>query len=908
MKSFDDSEESFDQLDDVERYRFLFDNASDLIAVVDRKGNFIELNKKFEEESLYSREEMIGKNIFTSGIVTKKSVQKILSIFSKVIKGEFVPVIEVDGVTKHGDIVPYELRAVPLIKNNKVIAAQAILRNLTERKKTIYALTKNKRKYSEIFNRSRDGFVMVDDSGRIIDANDAYCRMLGFTGDELKNLRNFYEITPKKWREWEEKEIWNNRLLKQGYSGRYEKEYIRKDGTVFPVELESYLVRDQQGDIDYLWGVARDITDKKKAEQKIIGLKDFYEQILENVHDGIWVTNNQDIMVYFNPGIERISGVNAEKVLGSNVYHDFAPETIEHFIDYYEKAKQTGEPQQYEAEVVTPAGRTTFQTGWLIPRFDTDKKYQGMICTVVDNTERKRFQDELIENKKRLDLALEGGDLGTWDWNIQTDEVHFNRRWAEMLGYDLEEVKSNISTWKNLTHSKDLPKVRQVLDDHLNGKTPFYEAVFRMKHKSGDYIWILDKGKVIEWDEEGKPVRACGTHLDITHQKRIELELEESEEKYRLIFEMSPIVITTADKKGRIIDINQSGADITGHLREELIGKKYNELNFIDRKLLFKILKNHFSKIIRGEPLGPIEMDVVDLKGNTHIVEVRISPIRKNDKFAGTQVIMQDITERKKAEEEIQQANNELKKLNQTLEQKVKERTEQIDRLLKQKDEFINQLGHDLKNPLGPFLQLLPILEDHISDEKDKRMIGVLNRNANYMRNLVKKTIDLAKLNSSKTTFSFENVSLGDLVNEVVSVNSSLFDDHKVVVENNVSSDCLVYADPFHIQEVFTNLFNNALKYSEDERWIGITTVEKDDYVLVSVRDKGIGISDDQLPYLFNEYYKADSSRHDFDSSGLGLPICKRIIEKHGGHIWAESKGIGKGSTFYFTLPKSDKP
>jgi len=200
---------------------------------------------------------------------------------------------------------------------------------------------------------------------------------------------------------------------------------------------------------------------------------------------------------------------------------------------------------------------------------------------------------------------------------------------------------------------------------------------------------------------------------------------------------------------------------------------------------------------------------------------------------------------------------------------------------------------------------LLPILENHVSDEKDKHLVKVLNRNANYMRNLVKKIIDLAKLNSSKTKFSFEDVSLGDLVDGVVAVNSSLFVEYGVVVENTVSSDCLVHVDPLHIQEVFTNLFNNAVKHSDKERWIGIDAVEQDDYVFVSVCDTGIGISEEQLCYLFDEYYTADSSRHDFDSSGLGLPICKRIIEKHDGWIWAESPGLGKGSTFYFTLPKS---
>ena len=918
-----------------------------------------------------------------------------------------------------------DLRVLPLVdENNDVELFVEWVRDITNRKETEKSLLESESRFRDLVNNTPDFIYSLNRERRHTAVNRSVCNALGIEEDEIIG-KNHLELGFAKdicdeWHKLHDKVFSTKQVVKA------ETSTLMPDGTEHIYEVVLTPIFDENENVTGIRGISRDITEKKKAKQKIIELKDFYEQILENVHDGIWVTDKHDKMIFFNPGMENISGVDAEKVLGLNIYHDFPVETTEYFIDHYERAKQTRKPQQYEARVVTPIGRTTFQTGWLIPRFDNDMNYQGMICTAVDNTERKRFQDKLIESKKRLDLALEGGDLGTWDWNIQTDEVHFNCRWAEMFGYQINELKPHISTWENLVHPDDLPRVRQVLNDHIHGKTPFYEARFRMKHKSGDYIWILDKGKVIELDEQGNPVRACGTHLDITHQKQIELALEESEQKYRLIFEMSPIGITTADKKGKIVDINQSGADITGHSRDELIGKKYNEINFIDRKVLFKIVKN-FSKTVKGEPLDPIEMDVVDLDGKTHIVEVRILPIRENGKFSGTQVMMQDITERKKAEEtlrkseeklsvifnssndafciqsipdlkiievndeackrfgysreefktlsvdditatptfsidseEIQQklkkvfdgetqsfewlskakngeeiwhlmtlktididgekrllvqakdisdlkkVHDDLKSLNEQLESEVEDRTEEIHRLLQQKDEFINQLGHDLKNPLGPFLQLIPILENHVADEKDKRMLNVLNRNANYMRNLVKKTIDLAKLNSSKTRFSFENVSLGDLVDEVIAVNSSLFDKHDVVVENNVSSDCLVYVDSLHVQEVFTNLFNNAVKYSKDERWIGIKAVEKNDWILVSFCDKGVGISEEQLPFLFDEYYKADSSRHDFDSSGLGLPICKRIVEKHGGQIWAESKGLGKGSTFYFTLPKKD--
>jgi len=269
------------------------------------------------------------------------------------------------------------------------------------------------------------------------------------------------------------------------------------------------------------------------------------------------------------------------------------------------------------------------------------------------------------------------------------------------------------------------------------------------------------------------------------------------------------------------------------------------------------------------------------------------------------QGIVRDITDRKKAQEKIREAKEKLEDLNENLEHKVKERTERINELLKQKDSFINQLGHDLKNPLGPFIQLLPILKKHINTEKDKEIVDVLERNAQYMRNLVKKTIELAKLNSSKITFNFEPVHLSEILDTVLSVNAMLFDKNDINIKNNISNDYKVYADQLRIEEVFTNLLTNAVKYTDGSGTIIIDAQPQDDKILISVADTGIGLTEKQIDHLFDEYYKADSSRHDFESSGLGLPICKRIIEKHDGSIWAESKGLGKGTTFYFTLKKA---
>jgi PAS domain S-box-containing protein len=149
-------------------------------------------------------------------------------------------------------------------------------------------------------------------------------------------------------------------------------------------------------------------------------------------------------------------------------------------------------------------------------------------------TERRQAEAQLLATQERLELALQGADLGTWDWNVKTGAVTFNKRYAEMLGYTLEEVEPHLHFWEKLVHPDELPAVVEILNAHLEGQTPFYETEHRLRHKLGSWVWVLAKGKVIGRDAQGKAVRACGTHLDITERKRAEVALRDSEERLRL--------------------------------------------------------------------------------------------------------------------------------------------------------------------------------------------------------------------------------------------------------------------------------------------------------------------------------------------------------------------------------------
>ncbi|HMA83990.1 MAG TPA: ATP-binding protein [Candidatus Thermoplasmatota archaeon] len=252
---------------------------------------------------------------------------------------------------------------------------------------------------------------------------------------------------------------------------------------------------------------------------------------------------------------------------------------------------------------------------------------------------------------------------------------------------------------------------------------------------------------------------------------------------------------------------------------------------------------------------------------------------------------------------ELQYTQKKLQELNTTLEQKVNDRTDEVTALLKEKEDFINQLSHDLKNPIGPIVNLLPMVIEDVTDPVLLKDLDVIYRNARYMKKLIMDTLKLARLEQLEHGIEVEQFDLYRLAENVIEDNQLSFND-KIAIQNNVDRNLVGWGDPLRIKEVFNNLISNAVHYSKDKKsLIRIDGYKQDDVIYVSVRDQGIGMNLEQVSHIFDEFYKADDSRHDKEASGLGLAICKKIIQKHGGRIWAESPGIGKGSTFYFTLP-----
>ena len=393
--------------------------------------------------------------------------------------------------------------------------------DITERKKAEEALQESKEQYKKLHESIRDGVVFVDMKGNITGSNSVFQSMLGYTDAELKSL-NFRDITTKESVRFEEA-FASKQLDEKGYTDPYEKEYQRKDGSILPVEISVIYLKNEKNIPFGMWGIVRNITERKKAEEGLASQRELYEQILEQSLAGYWDWDIPTGNEFLSPTFKKMFGYEDNEIENRAeswqklIFDEDLPGVYEIFNQHVESNGRI--PFYNEVRYHHRNGSTVWVicTGKVI-EWDDEGKAKRMIGCHIDITDRKNMEVAFKESQERMRFALEGSQLGEWDWSLKTNIVKRNARWAEMLGYSLDEIENNLQQGINLQHPDDRETSMKTIKDHLEGKTEYYDVRYRMRAKDGQYRWIHDCGKIMERDEFGKPVRLSGTHADITDQ------------------------------------------------------------------------------------------------------------------------------------------------------------------------------------------------------------------------------------------------------------------------------------------------------------------------------------------------------------------------------------------------------
>ena len=622
------------------------------------------------------------------------------------------------------------------------------------------------------------------------------------------------------------------------------------------------------------------------------------QHLVDSANVGIFKSTLQGDILFVNDALVHMGGFKSQEELVSKglILHYKNPRRREELLRSLQK---NIEVINFEIDFLDRDGNTKNAL--------VNARREGDIISgaIFDITALRNAEHALEESETEFQFLFDTVPTGIGVADFSGNIIASNKWMQQSLGYSAHQLKKLKMDELYVDASQRRTILQSLTKD---GKIRDFEISLRRKDSSVRLVLI--NSDLIK--RKGEKL-ILTTYRDITEQKKIEEEFRKSEKKFRTIVEHIPDSFYMFDFVGTILEVNTVSCEVLGYSKKDLIG---SSLSFIESEEHRQFLADRLQTI---KERGHLVFEEAHVKKDGTVIPVQVSAkVVSRDDGGIIQSLVRDISSIKETHDslryqsvkllqlnhELNMARGQLKVLNQNLEKKVKERTTQIETLMKQRDDFFIELGHDLKTPLTPLLNLPFILAKDEKDTERKKMFDIIIANVNRLKNTVFKTLDLTALNSP--SFHLRTVDL-DISSEITSWISDYKRSHtlkNIRIVTVLDEGLLVQANRSLIRKLLDNLMSNAVKYCPDGGKVTVGVTSTDALVTLSVSDSGIGMAEEQLHHIFEEFYKADESRHDLMSTGLGLPICKRIVEVHGGHIWAESPGLGKGSTFYVTLPR----
>jgi len=629
----------------------------------------------------------------------------------------------------------------------------------------------------------------------------------------------------------------------------------------------------------------------------------------------------------------------------------------------------------------------------------------------AQHAEVVRQQTMLTESERQLREILWATGVGTWEWNVQTGETRFNDRWAEICGYTLRDLEpSSIKVWERLVHPDDARRSQEALERVFAREEETYSCEARMRHRDGHWVWILDQGRVVEWDDEGRPLRMSGTHLDISARKAREAELARLLRLNQDILDAAGEGIFGVDTSGTITFVNRAAAAILGHEPAALVGRQAHEafhhhradgsvypagdcptcaayglgqttrvegdafwrrdggmvtVDFVATPIVdaggqtrgavvvfrdvteMRDQQARLRKLSQAVEQSPVSVLITDRDGAIEYVNRTFEQVTgytfaevkgqnprilqsgqksreeyaalwdtilggaswsgefQNKRKDGTVFwelatiapvvddagrivnfigVKEDITERKAMEEALKRSNEEL-------------------------EQFAYAASHDLRQPLRMVASYTGLLERTLGEaatDRARDFMAQVKNGALRMDQMLTALLEYSRVGRMGEPIA--PVNSGDLVAEAIGFLAPQIKERRAEI---ILPDTwpVIEASRNEGVRLFQNLLGNALKYCPADQPPRITVAvhARPKGWEFTIADNGIGIDPAQIDRLFKVFQRLHAADA-FEGTGVGLAVCRRIMDRHGGRIWVESAGEGHGATFHLLFPAPPVP
>ncbi|OPY38396.1 MAG: sensory histidine kinase AtoS [Methanoregula sp. PtaU1.Bin051] len=566
-----------------EKYRTLFNEAADIIVILDTQGSFLNANRRFEEESGHRIDEMLGKNVLTAGIVTMPSAAKVSLAMGQLLLGKKPPLFEIDGITKDGTIIPYEIRASPIMKNGSVVRLQAILRNLTDRKKAEDAVRENQRRLEEIVHGSPIPQFVIDKDHRVISWNRALEEYSGIKAEEVVGTADawkaFYE---------QKRPVLADLLVDQAiekipewYAGKYDRsKYV--DGAYeatdfFPrmgksgvwLYFTASAIRDSKGTITGAVETLEDITERIRKEEALRQSEEKYRSLVDNLNVGVYRITAElpGRLLWANPAFVRMFGYKTLKELEAQPVTDMyvEPEKRNALLN---SIRTQGFVRDYVVQLKGSDGKPF----WASITAQTKKDAKGAIKWIdgicEDITDKKRSEEALLASEEKYRLLTEKTNDIIYSLDANGRVTHISPQ-ISRYGYLPDEIIGKDLC--SFVVEEDLKTVLTDFEKTVSTGEPT-TTVFRARDKSGRIRWLEDNGAAL-FDRNGSVIGISGILRDITDKKIAEEHLSMQLYFLQQLIETIPSPVFFRDMEGVYTGCNRAFEEYVGLPRDEIIGK-----------------------------------------------------------------------------------------------------------------------------------------------------------------------------------------------------------------------------------------------------------------------------------------------------------------------------------------------